>query len=317
MNSPLSNMNRLSSHQKKTARKISKTPYKILDAPALQDDYYLNLVDWGSNNVLSVALGSSVYLWSAYTSKVSKLMDTGGDDAITSICWEPRGAHVAVGTNTGRVQLWDVQECKLVQSMASHSSRVGTLAWSSSLLATGSRDRSIFLQDSRMGVSEGSSERIQALGSPQSNTNTRSGSVLTSSGTIVSASDGAAGSNGNIAITSHPTPPCVVHQLSAHRQEVCGLKWSPDEKMLASGGNDNKLFVWAINQAEPTSPICRFTDHVAAVKAVAWSPHQNGFVPVVGVLQTEIYDFGMPTLALPFTEWIQAAKYAISCGVRT
>ena len=58
---------------KKPARKISKTPFKVLDAPALQDDYYLNLVDWSGTNMLSVALGTAVYLWSANTSKV---MDT-------------------------------------------------------------------------------------------------------------------------------------------------------------------------------------------------------------------------------------------------
>lgn len=29
-------------------RTIAKNPYKVLDAPALQDDYYLNLVDWSS-----------------------------------------------------------------------------------------------------------------------------------------------------------------------------------------------------------------------------------------------------------------------------
>ena len=34
-------------------------------------------------------------------------------------------------------------------------------------------------------------------------------------------------------------------KLVGHRQEVCGLKWSPDNQWLASGGNDNKLFVWA------------------------------------------------------------------------
>lgn len=27
-------------------RQISKIPFKVLDAPALKDDYYLNLVDW-------------------------------------------------------------------------------------------------------------------------------------------------------------------------------------------------------------------------------------------------------------------------------
>ena len=42
----------------------------MLDAPSLQDDFYLNLVDWSSQNVLAVGLGSCVYLWSASTSKV-------------------------------------------------------------------------------------------------------------------------------------------------------------------------------------------------------------------------------------------------------
>lgn len=35
-----------------------------------QDDFYLNLVDWSQQNVLTVALGKSVYLWSACTSQV-------------------------------------------------------------------------------------------------------------------------------------------------------------------------------------------------------------------------------------------------------
>lgn len=51
-------------------RKISKIPFKVLDAPELQDDFYLNLVDWSSLNVLSVGLGTCVYLWSACTSQV-------------------------------------------------------------------------------------------------------------------------------------------------------------------------------------------------------------------------------------------------------
>ena len=44
--------------------------HQVLDAPALQDDFYLNLVDWSAQNVLAVGLGPCVYLWSAYTSKV-------------------------------------------------------------------------------------------------------------------------------------------------------------------------------------------------------------------------------------------------------
>jgi len=223
---------------RKSQRKISKTPFKVLDAPALQDDYYLNLVDWSSTNVLGVALGSSVYLWSACTSKVTKLCDTGAENAVTSICWSPQGNHLAVGTNYGKVQIWDVQESTQVRDLSSHASRVGTMAWSSTLLATGSRDRMIKLQDARI----------------------RGGGGEYTAGAVNAAE------------------PCVIHELASHKQEVCGIKWSHDEKMLASGGNDNKLYVWALNHASPTSPVCRFSDHNAAVKAVAWSPHQNGLL---------------------------------------
>jgi len=55
---------------RKPPRYISKFPYKVLDAPDLQDDFYLNLVDWSSNNILGVGLGTCVYLWNAVTSKV-------------------------------------------------------------------------------------------------------------------------------------------------------------------------------------------------------------------------------------------------------
>jgi len=60
-----------------------------------------------------------------------------------------------------------------------------------------------------------------------------------------------------------------------HRQEVCGLKWSPDKKLLASGGNDNKLLVWNLSS---TTPYQSYNDHSAAVKAIAWSPHQHGLL---------------------------------------
>ena len=59
--------------------------------------------------------------------------------------------------------------------------------------------------------------------------------------------------------------------LQYHKQEICGLKWSYDEQQLAAGGNDNKLSVWSIhNNAEPVG---KFNSHLAAVKALTWSPH--------------------------------------------
>ena len=74
------------------------------------------------------------------------------------------------------------------------------------------------------------------------------------------------------------SPKNFVMKLTDHAQEICGLKWSGDEQYLASGGNDNKVIVW--NQAG--QPINKFSDHKAAVKAIAWSPHQHGLLATGG-----------------------------------
>ena len=61
----------------KKERRINKIPAKVLDAPGLYDDYYLNLIDWSATNLLAVGLSNSVYLWNAGNSKVVRLADVG------------------------------------------------------------------------------------------------------------------------------------------------------------------------------------------------------------------------------------------------
>lgn len=104
------------SSPKKRARRILPTaPSKILDAPGLQrkyhlfrlcdhgclipvchqscnctthlpsllglrDDYYLNLLSWGSNNTVAVALAGSVFLWSASSGHIEHLLQLDDDD---------------------------------------------------------------------------------------------------------------------------------------------------------------------------------------------------------------------------------------------
>lgn len=69
------------------------------------------------------------------------------------------------------------------------------------------------------------------------------------------------------------------HNISSfrgHEQEVCGLKWSPDGSQLASGGNDNMLYIW--DQANASRPLHSMDQHLAAVKAVAWCPWQRNML---------------------------------------
>ena len=54
-----------------------------------------------------------------------------------------------------------------------------------------------------------------------------------------------------------------VHRPPLLLLQVCGLKWSPDDRELASGGNDNQLYIWNLNSQ---APLLKFSDHSAAVK---------------------------------------------------
>ncbi|KAF2089259.1 WD domain-containing protein [Saccharata proteae CBS 121410] len=204
---------------RKTPRAVSKVPYKVLDAPDLADDFYLNLVDWGNQNILGVGLGSCVYMWDSSTGRVTKLCEL-QDDTVTSVNWIQRGSHLAIGTNKGFVQIWDATAQRRLRTMTGHTARVGALAWNEHILTSGSRDRLIYHRDVRQ-------------------------------------------------------PDQWLRKLVGHKQEVCGLKWNTEDQQLASGGNDNKLMVWDKLNAEPTF---KWGEHDAAVKAIAWSPHQRGLL---------------------------------------
>ena len=133
----------------KMRRKLNKMPFKVLDAPALQDDFYLNLIDWGNQNFLAVGLASNVYLWNGENSKVTKLCDLGLSDTVTSVGWATKGNHFTVGTNNGEVHLWDVSKLRKIRVLHGHTNRVGSIAWNSTILSTGSRDKTILQRDIR------------------------------------------------------------------------------------------------------------------------------------------------------------------------
>ena len=204
---------------KKAPRAVSKVPFKVLDAPDLADDFYLNLVDWGGSNILGVGLGSCVYMWNSSSGRVTKLCDL-QDDIVTSVSWIQRGTHVSIGTNKGLVQIWDAEKQRRLRTMTGHTARVGALAWNDHILTSGSRDRLIYHRDVRQADQ-------------------------------------------------------YLRKLVGHKQEVCGLRWNTEDGQLASGGNDNKLMVW---DKLSETPLYKFSEHTAAVKAIAWSPHQHNLL---------------------------------------
>jgi len=201
------------SQPRRSTRHIPSAPERILDAPDMLDDYYLNLLDWSQDNRVAVALGSAVYVWSAETGEITQLCDRPGVN-VTSVQWAPGGQWLSIGTEEFEVQLWDVNKSKQVRKMTGHNGRVSALSWNGSSVSSAGRDSVILNHDVRLQHH------------------------------ITSSYDG-------------------------HKQEVCGLAWSHDGSVLASGGNDNLMFLW-----DQAAGRARFsvTDHGAAVKALAWCP---------------------------------------------
>lgn len=62
-----------------------------------------------------------------------------------------------------------------------------------------------------------------------------------------------------------------------HALEVCGVSVNREEKLICTGGNDNRIAV--IDIRNETCPLFKFDDHKAAVRALSWSPlHSTKFV---------------------------------------
>ena len=162
-------------------RRACATPVRVLAAPGLRDDFYLDLVCWSRLDVIAVGLGSRVRLYRASTLK--ELCDVGIGDAVASLAWSPDGRRLAVGCASGRIALYDVGRGVVVTPANGHRGRVGCLDWRGDVLASGSRDRGVACRDVRV------------------------------------------------------SPRRTVARWKAHRQEVCGLRWSPGGDALATGGN--------------------------------------------------------------------------------
>ena len=159
----LSKENNYESDYNKIYRKIPKTPFRVLDAPNLIDDYYLNLLDWGKENIIAVALSDEIYLWNDTKAKASLLMTYTNNNSIsedisnniiTSLSWMENGIILGIGLPDGIIQLWDINKKIKIREIFAHNNRVSCLSWNNNILSSGSKDRYIKNFDIRIKVPE-------------------------------------------------------------------------------------------------------------------------------------------------------------------
>lgn len=130
-------------------RVVSKNPFKVLDAPNLMDDFYVNVIDWSQQNNVAVGLGNTSYLWNFYNNNVEKVFETDSNNLLTSLCWDMKSETLATGTLNGRVEILDVERKRSVRHYEDHSERVGAMSLFGNILITGSRDQNIYMRDLR------------------------------------------------------------------------------------------------------------------------------------------------------------------------
>uniref|UniRef100_A0A8C9GAY3 CDC20/Fizzy WD40 domain-containing protein n=1 Tax=Piliocolobus tephrosceles TaxID=591936 RepID=A0A8C9GAY3_9PRIM len=73
-----------------------------------------------------------------------------------------------------------------------------------------------------------------------------------------------------------------------HTSEVCGLQYNNDGKQLASGSNDNSVYIWDTrtdtinNNNNNRNALFHLEKHKAAVKAISYCPHKNNLLATGG-----------------------------------
>lgn len=264
-------------------RRIQTAPERVLDAPGLVDDYYLNLLDWSSGNQVAIGLERNVYVWSAEAGSVSCLLETSPDTYVSSVKWSGDGAYVGVGLGSGEVQIWDVEEGTKLRSMFGHETRVGVMGWSSHTLSTGARSGLVFNHDVRV-----AEHKVAEL---VSHTSEVCGLEWRPDGAQL-----ATGGNDNlVSIWDARSLAAPKHKKTNHRAAVKALSWCPWQlNLLATGGGsyDRHIHFWNATTGARVNSI----DTGSQVTSLRWSNHYREIVSSSGFPDNALSIWSYPTL---------------------
>lgn len=281
--------NGLSSTSANPRRQVSAIPERVLDAPGLIDDYYLNLTDWSIDNILAIALGESLYLWNAQTGNVSQLCSLDENSYYASVKFSNDGHYLALGTSEGAVHIYDIDEARLLRKMLGRECRIATLSWSGTTLSAGGLDGSIWnhdVQTARHKSSEMTGHRAEVCGlawKPNYDDGSNSGSF----GLLAS------GGNDNI-VNVWDARNLNEPRMSKnnHRAAVKAIAWCPwQTNMLATGGgsSDKMVHFWNVN----TSSRLQSLTTKSQVTSIIFNPYAREFLTTHGLpdMHFSIYTF--------------------------
>ncbi|CAL9144933.1 unnamed protein product [Musa hybrid cultivar] len=250
--------------QKKQQRRIPKEPERVLVIHGLLDDNVLNLLDWGSNNVLAIGLEDAVYLWDAANESTKLLQPEEDRGPITCIRWSPDCAVLAVAFGNSDLSLIDTATGHVVDGMEDENQApVLSFAWrSNSILTVGRFDGTVVDYDFRKDDMFICFYNGHRRGVCSLKWSVLSGRYLASGGQdkLVHIWDACMPVS-----RDHPCQRQWLHRISSHTSIVKAVDWCPTRSnLLASGGgcNDHCVKFWntvngaCLNSIDAGSEVC-------------------------------------------------------------
>lgn len=208
-------------------RAVPSTPFRVLDAPLLRDDFYCSTLAYSyTSGILAVGLSSRVYLWSeALGVQYPPFAAQPEANYVTSLSFSSeagRKSILAVGRQAGHISLWSTFDSD-VRFEIKQPNAVSCVSFKQ----TPSRRQSERFPDTEVEVED------LAVGDDLGNVWYYS----------VEWPDNPtrAAHNWNGAMT-------LLARINAHTQQICGLAWSPDGAYLATGGNDNACLLFELRE---------------------------------------------------------------------
>ena len=254
-------------------RQISKTPYKILDAPNLMDDFYVNVIDWSINHNLAVGLGNTTYLWNFFTNEVEKIFEFDFSNLMTSLGWDFRSETLALGSLTGQVNIFDPVKRKSLEIFHDHNERVGAISLFGNMLITGSRDQKICMRDLR--------ENKRPIVEYKEHLQEVCGLKWSPDGSYF-----ASGGNDNCLYIYSPKTQFPLMKKT-HKAAVRAISWSERHLgLLATGAGtaDRCIRLWDINQRK----LLDIRDTGSQICNIAFSKRDDELITTHGFSQNDI-----------------------------